>query len=244
MYHRRKVEKCLDTNANCANLTIKIYFLASPTKQDLPCHPASASSTPATNGNLHLAHPQSTRPTSNPKTMHLSNHFFTPLLLLLLPTLTPSLSTPHTISIPSSHHLPNPAALPPSTTATLTTLAHTYSSHLSTSHTFRFRNVSAPGSYLFSISCATHFFAPLRVDVAADGGVEAWRTFRGNEWGNKGEEVAVVVGEGGVAGDKVLEVRALGGKAYYMERQGCECSFNFLFVSFCNCLRVAWATDG
>jgi hypothetical protein len=38
------------------------------------------------------------------------------------------------------------------------------------------------------------------------------------------------VGEGGVAGDKVLEVRAVGGKAYYMERQGCECSFRFRFV--------------
>jgi len=158
--------------------------------------------------------------------MHLSS-LFTPLLLLL-PTLTHSLSIPLTISIPSSQHLPNPAALPASTTATLTTLAHTYSSHLSTSHTFRFRNVSVPGSYLFSVSCATHLFGPLRVDVAADGGVEAWRTFRGNEWGNKGEEVAVVVGEGGVVGDKVLEVRALGGKAYYMERQGCECSFKFL----------------
>lgn len=55
--------------------------------------------------------------------------------------------------------------------------------------------------------------------MSADGTVEAWRTFRGNEWENKGEEVPVVAEKGK---GNVLEVKALGGKNYYMERQGCE----------------------
>ena len=58
--------------------------------------------------------------------------------------------------------------------------------------------------------------------MSADGTVEAWRTIRGNEWENKGEEFNV--GEG-----NVLEVKALGGKAYYMKRQGCEFFFFFSF---------------
>lgn len=143
-------------------------------------------------------------------------------LLLLLPILALSLSTELTILIPSTSQLPQAATLPPSTTASLTTLSATYSAHLSSQNSFHFRNVSAPGSYLLSISCATHAFPPLRVDVSADGTVEAWRTIRGNEWENKGEEFNV--GEG-----NVLEVKALGGKAYYMKRQGCEFFFFFSF---------------
>lgn len=55
-------------------------------------------------------------------------------------------------------------------------------------------------------------------DVAA---VEVWGTFRGNEWGNKGEAVKVqdVNGDGKVWG---FEVRVGAGKEYFLERSGCE----------------------
>lgn len=154
---------------------------------------------------------------SNRTRMRLTNPFTRVLVLtlaLLSHTLSHTLSVPLTISIPSSPQLPNPGALAASTLATLTTLSATRAAHLTTSHTFRFRNVSAPGSYLLSIACATHFFPPLRVDVGADGAVQAWRTFRGSEWASKGEEVPVV--------RNTVEIRALGPKGYYMERQGCE----------------------
>jgi hypothetical protein len=91
------------------------------------------------------------------------------------------------------------------------------------------------GSYLLDVLCHTHFFAPLRVDVhegiklkSDKSGVEdvaevlVWGTFRGNEWGNKGEVVAVkeVKGKVGVWG---FEDPARGVKEYYIERAGCEC---------------------
>ena len=63
--------------------------------------------------------------------------------------------------------------------------------------------------------CATDAFRPLRVDVAADGGVRAWETFRGNEWGNRGEALDVQDGRG-------VELRALGRKNYFMERPKCK----------------------
>lgn len=131
-------------------------------------------------------------------------------------------STHLSIFVPASHALPNPSTLPPSTSATLTTLGHSYVAPLSIDNNFAFRNVSA-GSYLLSVSCATHEFAPLRIDVGAPGPggeakVEAWGTFRGNEWDNKGEVMPV----GGENGVNVLEVRVVGGKEYYVPRSGCK----------------------
>jgi len=88
------------------------------------------------------------------------------------------------------------------------------------------------GSYLLDVHCHTHAFNPLRVDVheglkLKDNGagvedvqeVMVWGTFRGNEWGNKGEAVAVkeVDGKVGVWG---FEVVARGMKDYYIERAG------------------------
>ena len=109
--------------------------------------------------------------------------------------------------------------LPPSTHATLTTLGDWYSAPLTAAGNFVFHNVSA-GSYLGDVHCSTHAFAPVRVDVAVGGEgekviVEGWDTYRGNDWGNKGE---IAVGEGGV-GDKCL-----GPKSYFMERPTCELS--------------------
>lgn len=98
------------------------------------------------------------------------------------------------------------------------------------------------GSYLLDIHSHTHVFAPLRVDVLdgldglrADkesgvvGGeeVEVFGTYRGNEWSNKGEKLAVkeVDGRGGVWG---FDVRVLGGKEYLVTKTGCEFALSAL----------------
>ncbi|KAK6226368.1 hypothetical protein QIS74_02415 [Colletotrichum tabaci] len=120
-----------------------------------------------------------------------------------------------TLSIPSSPALPNPYTLPPSTRATLSALGASFSAPLSVKNTFVFANVTAPGSYLVDVHCATHAFAPLRLDVAADGSLAAWETYRGNDWDNKGEVYAAKDFEGGGRG---FEVRVLGGKNYFVER--------------------------
>ncbi|KAK0705006.1 hypothetical protein B0H67DRAFT_522440 [Lasiosphaeris hirsuta] len=140
-----------------------------------------------------------------------------PLLSLLTLTAASPQTTTITLRIAPSHALlPNPNALAPATHATLSSLHKAKSAPLTVANTFVFGNVSA-GSYLVDVHCATHAFAPLRIDVVpseieADGRlrVQAWETYRGNDWDNKGE--AVPVGEAG------LEVRVVGGKGYFMER--------------------------
>jgi hypothetical protein len=150
-------------------------------------------------------------------------HLSTPVFLSLLPL---TLATHLRITIPSTPALPNPSTLPPTTHATLTTLGTTHDAPLRLSSTFDFRNVSS-GSYLLDVHCSTHGFDPLRIDVQAPlapgpgadtkEDVQAWQTFRGNEWGNKGEVIVVGGWEGGVWG---LEVKAARGKEYFMERSG------------------------
>jgi hypothetical protein len=152
-------------------------------------------------------------------------HLLTTLLLLgtaLASTTKPKTPTTSlTLRIPATQGLPNPNVLPPSTHATLSALRASYSAPLTVQNTFSFANVSA-GSYLLDVYCATHAFAPLRVDVVVSGEpggeallVRAWETYRGNEWDNKGE--GVKVGEG-----NVFEGRLLGGKGYFVERSKCE----------------------
>ncbi|KAJ6439524.1 putative PEP5 protein [Purpureocillium lavendulum] len=137
-------------------------------------------------------------------------------------------TTTITLILPAS---PNPFTLPPSTHATLSTLGAHHAAPLSTLNTFVFRNVSA-GSYLVDVHCPTEAFRPLRIDVgppsaaaaSAEGGaaaaggdgadrlvVQAWETFRGNDWGNKGEVMALTEGGG-------VHVRWMGKKNYFMER--------------------------
>jgi len=83
--------------------------------------------------------------------------------------------------------LPSISSIPPSTSVSLSRLGEAYSTHVLRDGKFLFRNVSA-GSYLLGVHCREFTFAPLRVDVdEADGQVEAWQTFRGNEWDNRGE---------------------------------------------------------
>lgn len=58
-----------------------------------------------------------------------------------------------------------------------------------------FANVTT-GSYLAEVHCATHIFPPMRVDIAVDPSatgpapplfIAASETYRGNDWGNRGE---------------------------------------------------------
>ncbi|KAH0537034.1 hypothetical protein FGG08_006132 [Glutinoglossum americanum] len=142
--------------------------------------------------------------------MLLSTFTYTLLLLLLIPLAsTASL----TLFIPPTPLLPDPSHLPPSTHATLTTLNRTYTAPLQRPSRFTFRNLTA-GSYLLDVHCRDYAFGALRVDVGADAGaVEVWQTFRGNEWGNRGERLGL--GEGGV-----VEVRPAAAKAFFEERAG------------------------
>lgn len=119
-----------------------------------------------------------------------------------------------TFRIPVSHALTNPHTLPPSTHATLSSPGGRQSAPISAAGEFVFRNVSA-GSHLVDVHCATHAFAPIRLDVADDDKdaptLGAWVTFRGNDWDNKGEALPA-------HGSGVFDVRVLGAKGYFMER--------------------------
>jgi hypothetical protein len=138
-------------------------------------------------------------------------HISAPFLLGLLGQ---ALAADLTLYLPAK---PNPFTLPPSTHATLSSLHHHASAPLSGVNTFVFRNVSAD-SYLVDVYCPSAFYQPLRVDVLPDGSVEAWETFRGNDWGNKGERLAVKEGSAG----KGVDLRTVGPKNYYAERPKCE----------------------
>ncbi|KAL7808871.1 hypothetical protein V8C26DRAFT_423315 [Trichoderma gracile] len=144
------------------------------------------------------------------------------LLLLLTATLAAAAAaqTHLTLSI-SLPPKPNPFLLPSSTHATLSSLHKRLSAPLSAVNTFDFHNVSAD-SYLLDVHCPTDTFLPLRVDVdvGADGEVkvQAWETYRGNEWGNKGEEVPVR-SEGAT---RSLAVKAAGPKIFFVERTKCD----------------------
>lgn len=127
-------------------------------------------------------------------------------------------ATTVTLYLPTT---PVPLTLSPRTHATLTALGQRFSAPVSDVHTFVFRNVTA-GSYLVDIHCPTDGFAPLRIDISGeeeDAKVEAWETFRGNDWENKGEALALRRGSDGSSG---FEVRALGRKSYFLERPTCK----------------------
>ncbi|KAI9823702.1 MAG: hypothetical protein M1819_001146 [Sarea resinae] len=128
------------------------------------------------------------------------------------------------ITIPASPQLPSPAALPSSTRLLLSSSGKEYSAPISRRGDFTLRNVTA-GSYLLTVSSADVAFAPLRVDVGKslyDGekwvkpDVEAWTTFLGNEWDNKGEKRSKGTSD---AGD-VIELAVLAKKEYYVARAG------------------------
>ena len=133
----------------------------------------------------------------------------------LVAFLTLALAADITLYLPPK---PNPFTLPSTTHATLTSLHHRYSAPLSAVNTFVFRNVTEGESYLADIYCPGHAYHPLRIDVGAAGEVSIWETYRGNDWGNKGEAMEVREGSFG----KGVELRSLGAKNYFIERPKCE----------------------
>ncbi|KAF5134898.1 ER membrane protein complex subunit 7 [Metarhizium anisopliae] len=126
----------------------------------------------------------------------------------------PALTASITLYLPP---VPNPFTLPASTHATLSTLGSAFSAPISALNAFVFHNVT-PGSYLADIHCKTDGFRPLRIDVARDADgketFQAWDTFRGNEWGNKGEALPVKDGSAGWG----VEAKSLGKKMYFVDR--------------------------
>ncbi|GAB7351328.1 hypothetical protein MBLNU459_g1737t2 [Dothideomycetes sp. NU459] len=143
-----------------------------------------------------------------------------------------------TISIPASPPLlANPAALPPTTHATLLGAGGVHlDARLTRANTLVFKAV-APGSYLLDIHTRDLTFPPFRVDVTAAGAaaeaggerVEIWQTFRGNEWENKGAKF----GEAAAGGELVVTLTPSGRKEYFQKREGCEFlrSFDFFHSS-------------
>ncbi|KAL5117077.1 hypothetical protein ACEQ8H_005036 [Pleosporales sp. CAS-2024a] len=115
----------------------------------------------------------------------------------------------------------NPSTLPSNTHATLQSSGDPLDAFLTRSNTFHFANVSQ-GSYLATVHCRDYVLEPLRIDVRLEEAVEgsgekreviqAWQTFLGNEWDNKGESR----GEGG--NGLVIEAKIVGTQHYYQER--------------------------
>lgn len=120
------------------------------------------------------------------------------------------------LSIAPSQHLLNPSSLPYNTQAQLAARGILLSTLLRADNTFYFENVPT-GSFSLDVFCRDYFFEPLRVDVTTHT-VEAWQTFRGNEWDNKGES-RVADGDAAVA---KVQVHVLGPKQYYQKREGCK----------------------
>lgn len=179
------------------------------------------------------------------------------LLPLLVTTLVSAAAV--TFSLPPSALLPNPATLPPSTKATLFRHGRTITARLTQRDTFEFFDLDA-GSYLFTVQCRDFAFGPLRLDVSSpfaqtsqpvdsedsdvagsqSGGaggtaqqvesVEAWQTFWGNEWSNKGARVGggTVRSRTGAENEQatddavVVEIKPERPKEYYAERSSCK----------------------
>jgi len=149
------------------------------------------------------------------------------ILSSLLFSLT-ALAADVTFIVPITALLPNPSQLPSSTSATLARLGQSTTALLTRRNTFNFTNLKV-GSYLLTVTCRDFAFQPLRVDITnvqvGEAGeqterVDAWQTFPGNEWGNKGEHKG-----GGIskAGNPVMvQVMPVGAKDYYMARSGCK----------------------
>jgi hypothetical protein len=139
---------------------------------------------------------------------------FTISLAPLLGLASLALAADFTLYLPPQ---PAPSSLRPTTHVTLSSLGKQYTATLSAVSTFRFLDVE-PGSYLVDVHCQTEAFRPLRLDVGPGSGseatIEAWETYRGNDWNNKGEALEVVQGSAG----RGLQLRAMGSKTYFSDR--------------------------
>lgn len=144
------------------------------------------------------------------------------LLVSLLPTLISAATL--TLSVPP--HIP---ALPPSTSAILTTHGQRIKVPVTRSNTFVFRNLTSPStsdpassgsergisvSYLLDIACRDYDFLFYGVDVKSGGVVQVYRVSRGG----------IVTGEKVTVGEEPVEVRVLRGRDYYEARAGCMCA--------------------
>lgn len=125
-----------------------------------------------------------------------------------------------TVAVPPSQLLPNPNTLPPSTHAVLLGPPGVrYDAPIRRDNTFQFPDLPE-ASYLLTVHSRDYFFAPLRVDVQQPAQaeelqtIEAWQTFRGNEWSNKGPSYGV--GKGGLT----VQVKAGAPKDFYQQRGG------------------------
>ncbi|KAL9632545.1 MAG: hypothetical protein Q9204_003745 [Flavoplaca sp. TL-2023a] len=146
-----------------------------------------------------------------------------PTLLLPLLSLPLTLATSLVLTLPST--LP---PLSPSTRAALTTHAHQHTTLLTQSREFRFTNLTTPGIYNLDIYCREYDFeggvvvisppntAGLENGKENANGMEV-EVYRRLKTGGRGARMV----EGGEKGEKRVEVRVLGIRAYYEERQGC-----------------------
>ncbi|CAF9934792.1 MAG: hypothetical protein ALECFALPRED_006092 [Alectoria fallacina] len=145
------------------------------------------------------------------------------LLFSLLPPLISAATLTLTLSVPP--HIP---ALPPSTTAILTTHGQRIKAPVTRRNTFVFRNLTSPEdpasldaaagtttttatiSYLLDIACRDYDFMSYGVDVRSDGVVQVYRVSRGG----------IVTGEKVTVGEEPVEVRVLRSREYYEARAG------------------------
>lgn len=146
-----------------------------------------------------------------------------------------SLATTLRLTIPPSSLLPNPAILPASTHATLTTAGTRVSVPVRAGQAdFLFRvpgHVSGPdGQYILTIDTKDYVFRSYRVDVdnGKVGGV--WEVTRGVPWDRPSPGSGISLGGGaGADADAVLEVGVLGRRAFFEQRATCMSSPPFPF---------------
>ncbi|CAK4033877.1 ER membrane complex subunit 7 homolog [Lecanosticta acicola] len=140
-----------------------------------------------------------------------------PALLLACTALT--FAARLTISIPGSNLLPNPSELPASTHAVLLGPPGVrYDTSLRRDNSLVFSNLPE-ASYLLTVHSRDYFFPPLRVDINRTEGegaqtIDAWQTFRGNEWNNKGPSY------GSGKDELSVQIRPSGKKDFYQVRGG------------------------
>lgn len=157
---------------------------------------------------------------------HPSRSTYTTIMPSLFPTLLAACAALAsaanlTVAVPPSQLLPNPGVLPPSTHAILLGPPGVrLDAPIRRDNTFVFSDLPE-ASYLLTIHSRDYFFAPLRVDVQQPASaedplqtIEAWQTFRGNEWSNKGPSF------GAGKGSLTINVRAGAPKDFYQERGG------------------------
>lgn len=145
---------------------------------------------------------------------------FLQTLILFLLCLTSAHAARLSVLIQPSPQLLNPSSLSPSTHAVLLGPPGTrYDVPLRRDNTFVFPEL-AEASYLLTVHSREYTFPPLRVDITKEEGgeqqtINAWQTFRGNEWSNKGPHIA-----SSQEGVLQLQARPNGQKEFYQQRGG------------------------